>query len=107
LGITDGLPELEKIFKEEFQKTKARRCQVHIARNVLTKVPKKLKQTVADDVRSIFYALSKEKSLEFFSEFKKDGTRIHLCCIDLERISKLSSRKNINFANDSNIKTKG
>ena len=45
------------------------RCQVHVARNVLAKVPKKLKQEVADDIRSIFYASNKEKALEFSSQF--------------------------------------
>ncbi len=70
LGIMDGLPGLEKVFKEEFQNAKVQRCQVHVARNVLAKVPKKLKKRVADDLRSIFYASSKEKSLSFFSNFK-------------------------------------
>jgi len=71
LGIMDGLPGLEKVFIEEFPKAKVQRCQVHVARNVLAKVPKKLKKTVADDVRSIFYASSKIKAMEFFSQFKQ------------------------------------
>ena len=33
-------------------------------------MPKKSKQAVADEMRSIFYASSKEKSLELFEEFK-------------------------------------
>ena len=71
LGIMDGLSGLEKVFKEEFPKAKVQRCQVHVARNVLAKVPRKLKRAVADDLRSIFYASSKEKALEFFSQFKE------------------------------------
>ena len=70
LGIMDGLPGLEKVFKEEFSNARVQRCQVHVARNVLAKVPKKLKKEVADDLRSIFYASSKEKSLSFMSQFK-------------------------------------
>jgi len=70
LGVMDGLPGLEKVFKEEFPKAKVQRCQVHVARNVLAKVPKKLKKAVADDMRSIFYASSKEKAMEFFDIFK-------------------------------------
>ena len=70
LGIMDGLPGLEKVFKEEFPNAKVQRCQVHVARNVLAKVPRKLKKTVADDLRSIFYASSKGKALEFFNLFK-------------------------------------
>jgi len=69
LGIMDGLAGLEKVFREEFPKGKVQRCQVHVMRNVLAKVPHKLKQEVADDIRSIFYASSKEKALGFASEF--------------------------------------
>jgi putative transposase len=71
LGVMDGLPGLERIFKEEFSKAKVQRCQVHVARNVLAKVPRKLKQAVADGMRNIFYASTKEKAKEFFSEFKQ------------------------------------
>ena len=71
LGVMDGLPGLEKVFKEEFPKAKVQRCQVHVTRNVLAKVPKKLKKAVADDLRSIFYASSKEKAMEFFAIFKE------------------------------------
>jgi putative transposase len=71
LGIMDGLPGLEAVFKQEFPSAKVQRCQVHVARNVLAKVPKKLKKEVADDLRSIFYASSKNKAVEFFEQFKK------------------------------------
>jgi len=70
LGIMDGLPGLERVFKEEFPKAKVQRCQLHVARNVLAKVPRKLKKTIADEVRSIFYASTRKKALEFFSRFK-------------------------------------
>jgi putative transposase len=76
LGIMDGLPGLERVFKEEFTNASVQRCQVHVARNVLAKVPKKFKKAVADDLRSIFYASSKKKAREFFDKFtdkwKKD-----------------------------------
>lgn len=75
LGIMDGLPGLEKVFKEEFPKAKVQRCQVHVARNVLAKVPKKLKKAVGDDIRSIFYASSKSKAMEFFEIFKDKWQR--------------------------------
>lgn len=71
LGIMDGLSGLEYVFGEEFPKAKVQRCQVHVARNVLAKVSKKLKQAVANDVRSIFYASSKENALESFEIFKR------------------------------------
>jgi putative transposase len=71
LGVMDGLPGLESVFKEEFPQAEVQRCQVHVARNVLAKVPKKLKQAVADDMRSIFYASTKKKGVEFFETFKQ------------------------------------
>ena len=75
LGVMDGLSGLEKVFKEEFPKAKVQRCQVHVARNVLAKVPRKLKKAVADDMRSIFYASSKKKAIEFFDIFKERWQR--------------------------------
>jgi transposase-like protein len=69
LGIMDGLSGLEKVFKEEFSNSKVQRCQVHVARNVLAKVPHKLKKPIADDLRSIFYASTKEKAETFYRGF--------------------------------------
>lgn len=76
LGIMDGLPGLEKVFREEFVNADVQRCQVHAARNVLAKVPRKLKKEVADDLRSIFYASSKTKALEFLDQFRKSWTLV-------------------------------
>jgi len=70
LGVMDGLPALERVFREEFVKAEVQRCQVHVARNVLAKVPAKLKNTVADDLRSIFYAPSREKAKELSHLFQ-------------------------------------
>lgn len=70
LGVMDGLAGLQRVFHEEFPKAKVQRCQVHVARNVLAKVPQKFKQRVADEIRSIFYASSKNKAKELFLEFK-------------------------------------
>ncbi|MDD5205915.1 MAG: transposase [Desulfobacterales bacterium] len=72
LGIMDGLKGLEGVFTEEFPNAKVQRCQIHVSRNVLAKVPRKLKKTIADEVRSIFYASSRKKALGFFSEFKAE-----------------------------------
>ena len=75
-GIRNANKELndsagpEKVFKEEFPNAKVQRCQVHVARNVLAKVPGKLKKTAADNLKSIFYASSEKKALEFFNLFK-------------------------------------
>jgi putative transposase len=76
LGIMDGLRGLEAVFKEEFPQARVQRCQLHVARNVLAKVTtKRLKKVVADDMRSIFYASSREKAMEFFTQFKDTWQR--------------------------------
>jgi putative transposase len=70
LGMMDGLTGLETVFKEEFSQAKRQRCQGHVARHGLAKVPKKYKQDIAEEMRSIFYASSKETSQELFETFK-------------------------------------
>jgi transposase-like protein len=65
----DGLPGLEKVFGEEFINAKIQRCQVHAARNVLCKVPKSLKKDVADNLRDVFYASSREKAKTNYHSF--------------------------------------
>ena len=70
LGVMDGLPGLEHVFREEFAHATIQRCQLHVARNVLAKVPRKLKKTIGDEIRSIFYASSRTNALGFFEQFK-------------------------------------
>lgn len=72
LGIMDGLAGLEKVFQEEFTNAKIQRCQVHVARNVLCKVPQKMKKEVTDRLRDIFYAPDRKKSLEQFNKFMEN-----------------------------------
>jgi len=71
LGIMDGLSGLETVFKEEFLQARVQRCIVHVDRNVIAKVPRKLKKAVASDLRSIYYAPSREVALEHFDLFKE------------------------------------
>lgn len=71
LGIMDGLTSLETVFREEFPQARTQRCQVHVARNVLAKVPRKLKAQVAADLRPIFYAPSRTQALEAFETFRE------------------------------------
>jgi len=51
----------ERVFEEKFPKARIQHCQVHVARNVLAKVPKRFKKAVADDMRTIFYTSSRKK----------------------------------------------
>ncbi len=81
LGIMDGLPGLEKVFCDEFVNAEVQRCQVHVARNVIAKAPRKVKQDVADDLRSIFYASSKPKAMSFFDAFVKKWEKTLPSCV--------------------------
>jgi putative transposase len=69
LGIMDGLAGLERVFEEEFPRAKVQRCQVHVARNVLTKVPRCRKQEVADRLRDVFYAETRDRAWEAYRRF--------------------------------------
>jgi putative transposase len=71
LGIMDGLLSLETVFREEFPKARTQRCQVHVARNVLAKVPRAIKKDVAEDLKPIFYAPSRQQALEAFERFRQ------------------------------------
>jgi len=75
LGIMDGLPGLKMVFHEEFPKAKIQRCQVHVARNVLAKVPRKLKKAVADDMRSIFMHPQKRRLMNSLRSSRRNGAR--------------------------------
>jgi putative transposase len=97
LGIMDGLPGLEKVFEEEFTSATTQRCQVHVARNILTKVPKKLSQEVADHIRSIFYSKSREKSEELFKIFKNKYSVIIPSAVETMEKSLDSTLRFFNF----------
>ena len=57
----NGLPGLEKAFREAFRKATVQRCQVHKAKNVLAKIRQKDRKIVADDMRHVFYAADLEQ----------------------------------------------
>lgn len=68
LGIMDGLIGLEKVFQDEFPNAKIQRCQVHIARNVLSKVPSKAKKKVSEQNERYFLF---SKQIRVNKEFKR------------------------------------
>jgi len=71
----DGLPGLEKVFREEFPKERYKgvRFMSHVTFWLSSA---KLKQKVADDIRSIFYASSREKAMEFSCQFTSVGVKM-------------------------------
>jgi putative transposase len=76
LGVMDGLPGLEKVFKEEFPKAKVQRCQTNVVRNVLVKVPKKLKNAIADDVPPYSMPLQNKKLWSSLTSSERDDSKI-------------------------------
>ncbi len=72
LGIIDGLPGLEKVFQEEFPNANVQHCQVHVARDVLCKVLRKMEKPVADRIRNIFYAPRRTRAWEQYERFIKN-----------------------------------
>ena len=55
---------------------KVQRCQVHVARDVLAKVPRKLKKAIADETRFILYApTEKEESPEVLPPVQSQSRR--------------------------------
>jgi putative transposase len=75
LGIMDGLSGLEHVLAEEFPQAKIQRCQVHVSRNVIAKVPQKRKEEIADRLRDIFYANSRPRAKELYLQFHEDYER--------------------------------
>lgn len=69
LGLMDGLSGLMSVFSDEFPSAKIQRCQVHVSRNVLCKVPQSRKQEVADSLKDIFYASTRIKAKAAFNQF--------------------------------------
>jgi putative transposase len=77
LGIMDGLPGLMDVFLDEFPLAKIQRCQVHVSRNVLCKVPQNRKKEVSDGLREIFYAPNKEEAEGLFIKFMSKYVKEH------------------------------
>lgn len=56
VGVMDGLPGLEKVFREEFPKSVTSRCWFHSMQNTLSKVPKRLRDSYHVLAKKIMYA---------------------------------------------------
>jgi len=76
LGIMDGLPGLGRVFKEEFTNANIQRCQVHVASNVLAKVPKKLKKLLQTISGPFFTPHPKRKPRSSLINLKTAGRKI-------------------------------
>ena len=73
LGIMDGLPGLEKVFKEEFAWSRTQRCWVHAKRNALAKCPNRLSDAFSGDAARAVRCIEKDLDslLTFYSFDRK------------------------------------
>lgn len=93
LGIMDGLPGLEKCFRNFFPHSKTQRCWVHSLRNTLAKTPERLREPFKKLAHQIMYAASKDDAQRAFSNLKQtmatDAQRA-LACLEKDLNSLLT-----------------
>lgn len=70
LGIMDGLPGLEEVFRAYFGRARTQRCQVHAKRNALRRVRKRDRQSFGRAVSAVFYAPSEAEARRNFYALK-------------------------------------
>jgi len=71
IGVMDGLPGLEKKFKEYFNNAVAGRCWVHAKKNILLKAPKRLSDALNLLIDRIMYAKSEAEARQAFRGLKE------------------------------------
>jgi putative transposase len=72
IGIMDGLPGLEKAFKESFPEAVTARCWVHSMRNALNKCPARLRDAFKTMLKKVMYADSLQDAKDQFKAIKSD-----------------------------------
>lgn len=79
----DGLPGLEKAFKEAFPKAQTQRCWVHSMRNAVAKAPARLRDEFKMLAHKVMYASSEDNARQAFSSLKEvmgsDASRAIKC----------------------------
>ncbi len=70
IGIMDGLPGLESVFKENFVNSMTGRCWVHSLRNTLAKTPKRLQDVFLQLARKVMYAEGEDQARGAFKDLK-------------------------------------
>lgn len=71
IGVMDGLPGLEKVFKETFAKSMTARCWVHAKRNALAKCSKRLVDGFEKLLNEVMYANSESQARLNFKNVKQ------------------------------------
>lgn len=70
LGIMDGLPGLEGVFKRFFQRAQTQRCQKHAKANACRQVRKAEREEFSKDLNKVFYAANEAAARTAFFAVK-------------------------------------
>jgi putative transposase len=70
VGVMDGLPGLETVFKEEFPSAVTARCWFHAMQNALAKAPKRLHDAFHAMAKEIMYAPGEAEARAAFGRLK-------------------------------------
>ncbi len=76
LGILDGLPGLESLFKRFFSRAQTQRCQKHAKARACQRVRKAEREEFSKDVNKIFYAPNESAARNSFHELKAKWGRL-------------------------------
>ena len=83
LGVMDGLPGLENLFKQEFQGSVTQRCWFHALGNAVAKSPARLREGFKLQAHKIMYAQSENEARVAFETLRdvmgNDATRAVKC----------------------------
>ena len=93
IGIMDGLPGLEKVFKEEFTSAVTQRCWVHATTNAMNKCPKRLREGFKRLIDQVMYASSQNAAREAFKVLKEsmgNDAKRAVDCLEKDLISLLA-----------------
>src|SRR6059036_4320637 len=75
LGIMDGLPGLETLFKRFFPRAQTQRCQKHAKANACRRVRKQERELFSKDLNAIFYAPTQSAARAAFFALKQQWGR--------------------------------
>lgn len=93
IGVMDGLPGLEKVFREEFPSAVTARCWFHALQNALAKAPKRLQSAFHLQLKKVMYAKDEEDARGCFDalrrQMEKDCSR-SIACVEKDLESLLS-----------------
>ena len=83
IGLMDGLPGLEKLFREEFPNAVTQRCWLHATRNAIAKSPARYRDAFKQMTAKVMYASSEDAARKAFAAleaaFGSDAQRAVAC----------------------------